>query len=119
MMMPTPQTAGTLHHAARHAWAHWWWRERLLAPVCAVIALLVGFQVAVLLVHPAWISPETDWSRTALAWPELLLVVWVSRQLTHTHQPSALAWWMWSAALLCNLVGQTLWSVDDQLVFHQ
>jgi signal transduction histidine kinase len=96
----------------------WFWSERLLMRAGVLIALLIVFQLAVTLLYPPWISPESDWGRSTLAWPELLIVVWVSRQLSRNHQPSALAWWMWSAALLCNLVGQTLWSVDDQLVFH-
>ena len=80
--------------------------------------LLLGFQLVVTLLHPAWAAPVTDWLLTVLAWPELAVVVYLSLRLSRPHRPDALAWWLVSAALLAYAIARTAWTVDDYLIFH-
>jgi signal transduction histidine kinase len=94
-------------------------RDPLVLSACVVCALLISYQVIVTRYYPPWIGPVTDWLRSALAWPELLIVVLVSRRLSRIHHPAARSWWMWSAALLSYAVARTLWSVYDQVIYHQ
>lgn len=93
-------------------------RDRLLLIAFAICGLLIGFQVVVTLLDRPWLNPVTDWLRAALAWPELLLVAWVSLWLSRNRHPVARAWRMWSAALLSYALARTMWTVADQLIFH-
>ena len=83
-----------------------------------ICLLLISYEMRITFLHPAWTGSVTDWLRAALAWPELLIVVFVSVWFSRTHRPSALSWWMWSAALLSYVIARNLWTIDDQLVFH-
>jgi hypothetical protein len=56
--------------------------DRLLLAAMACCALLIGYQLMVTLLQPAWIGPATYWLRLALAWPTLLLAVYVSWRLS-------------------------------------
>jgi hypothetical protein len=98
--------------------ARWLWHDRLLRSVVVCCALLLGTQLVLTLVHPSWISPVTDWLLTALAWPELAVVVYVTLRLTHARWPGALSRWLLGAGLLCYTVARTLWTLDEQLIFH-
>jgi signal transduction histidine kinase len=75
------------------------------------------YQLVVTLLHPPWISPVTDWLRAALAWPELVLVAWVSRWLTRTRRPEALSWWLLSVALLSYVIARNLWTIYDRFIY--
>ena len=79
-------------------------------------ALLLGFQLALLLRQPPWIGPVTDWLRAALSWPELAIVVGVSLWLSRRHRPEALAWWLFSGGALCYAIARTWWMLDDALI---
>jgi signal transduction histidine kinase len=84
-----------------------------------VMGLVVAFQLAVtLLYHTSWSGPATDWMRTALAWPELLIVVGLSLYFSRAHHPTTWSWWMWSVALLSYAIARTLWTIYDQLIYH-
>jgi signal transduction histidine kinase len=97
----------------------WLWRDRVLLGACVLVGLLIGYQLAVTLLRPAWSGPVTDWLRAALAWPELLTIVSVSLWLSRAPRRGAASWWMWSAAFLSYAVARTLWTVYDQLLFHE
>jgi signal transduction histidine kinase len=62
-------------------------------------------------------EPATDWLRAALAWPELLVVGFVSLRLTRAGHAAARSWWMLSAALLSYAVAQNLWALFAQLIY--
>jgi signal transduction histidine kinase len=83
-----------------------------------ICALLIGYQLAVTVIHPAWIGPATDWMSAALSLLGTLVIVLVSLRLTRARLPGALTCWMWSAGLLCHTVGQIIWSLEDQIFFH-
>jgi signal transduction histidine kinase len=92
--------------------------DRLLLSAFVFVGLVIGYQLTVTLLHPSWGGPVTDWLRGALAWPELLIVLGVTLALTRAHRPGVLAWWMWSAALLSYAIARTLWTIDDQIIYH-
>jgi signal transduction histidine kinase len=79
--------------------------------------VLLGYQLVVMLVHPPWLSPVTDWLRAALAWPELAVLVFVSRWASYWRRPEARTWWILSVAMTFYAVARTLWSIDDQILF--
>jgi signal transduction histidine kinase len=89
----------------------------LLIGVMLFIVALLSFQLAVTLLHPTWSSPETDWLRAALAWPELAVLLLVSIWAADNHHPEARTWWILSVALLSYTVARTLWSIEDQILF--
>ncbi len=93
-------------------------RDRLLLGAVATCALLLGFQLVVTLRQPPWIGPVTDWLRTALAWPELLILVAVSRWLTRRRRLEAVSWWLLSGGALCYAIARTWWTVDDTLIYQ-
>jgi signal transduction histidine kinase len=89
----------------------------LLQSAFLVAGVVLVYQLAVMLLHPPWIGPVTDWLRAALAWPGLLVVLVVSLRLTSLHRPGRGSWWMFSLALLSFAWARTLWTVADQFVF--
>lgn len=93
--------------------------DPLLRSASAICLLLIGYQAAVTLLHPAWLGLATDWLHAALVLPELLILVGVSVWLSRARHPAARSWWMWSAALLSYSIGRVVWTVSDQLFFHQ
>src|SRR5262249_35080957 len=111
---PGPDPANGHAHLAQRLW-----RDPVLLGAFLVTGLLVAFQLSVALLHPTpWSGPATDWLRTALAWPELLIVVGVSLYLSRAHRPATWSWWMWSVALLSYAIARTLWTIYDQLIYH-
>jgi hypothetical protein len=60
----------------------------VLRLACSVIALLLAFQLAVTLLQPAWTALVTGWLQVLLGWASLLVVVLLSRYLTHTAVPA-------------------------------
>jgi signal transduction histidine kinase len=96
----------------------WFWRDRLLLGACAFCALLLSYQLAVTLLHPAWIAAVTDWLRAALAWPALLVAGFACVWLTRAHRRCALSWWMATAALLSYTLARTLWTVSNRIIFQ-
>src|SRR5262249_8699797 len=98
--------------------ARWLWHDRLLRSVVVCCGLLLGYQLALTLLHPAWGDRVTDWLLTILAWPELAVVVYVTLRLNRAHWPGALARWLLSVALLCYATARTLWTIDERLILH-
>lgn len=90
------------------------WRDPVLRRAFLVVGVLLAYQLAVTLLQPPWISAVTDWLRAVLAWPELLLVVFVSGWLA--RQAEARSWWLLSLALLSYAIARTLWTVDDRFI---
>jgi signal transduction histidine kinase len=90
----------------------------LLLGAIAVCALLIGYQLAVTLLRPAWIGPVTYWLRVALAWPTLLLAIYCSWYFSRARRPEALSCWMLSATILAYTIGQTMWTVGNQFLYH-
>jgi signal transduction histidine kinase len=90
----------------------------LLVGAVATCAFLLGFQLVMILRQPPWIGPVTDWLRTALAWPELLIVVAVSLWLSRRRRPEALSWWLFSGGALCYAIARTWWLLNDMMVYH-
>ncbi|HEY7126221.1 MAG TPA: HAMP domain-containing sensor histidine kinase [Ktedonobacterales bacterium] len=93
------------------------WRDPLLLGFLLLAGLLMAFQLGMTLVQPPWKGPVTDWLRAALVWPELLVLVLTSLWLTRMRRPGSPAWWMISAGFLLYAIGQTLWGVEDQLIY--
>src|SRR5260221_993341 len=94
-------------------------RDRLLLGAVVACVLLLSFQLLVTLLRPTWLGPVTDWLLTALAWPELAVVLYVSLWLDHARWPGTPSRALLSAALLWYAVARTLWTVDNQLIVHQ
>jgi signal transduction histidine kinase len=97
----------------------WLYRDGVLLGAFLIVGLLIGYQLVVTLLQPPWIGPVTDWLRAVLAWPELAVVVGVALWATRTHRPDASSAWMLGLALFSYTVARTLWSVANQLIYHQ
>lgn len=91
--------------------------DHLLLGAFAVCALLIGYQLSVTLLQPPWIKPVTDWLRSGLAWPQLLVVALFALHLLRTRQPGATAWWCATLGLLSYAVGRTIWTLADVFVY--
>src|SRR5262249_25955255 len=91
-------------------------QDRVVLSVAVLCGILLGYQLVVTLLHPAWAEQATDWLLTVLAWLELALVAYVSLWLTRTRKPDALAWWLVCAALLTRAIARATWTVDDDLI---
>jgi signal transduction histidine kinase len=89
----------------------------MLACASAVCALLIGYQVTVILLQPPWIKPATDWLRTALAWPQFAVVAWVAVRLLRTQRTLALVWCLGAGGLLSYAVARTTWTIADIALF--
>ena len=113
-----PQSFGASRASSGWRWARDLLHDRLLLGIVVACALLLGFQLALLLSQPPWIGPVTDWLRAALSWPELAIMVAVSLWLSRRHRPEALAWWLFSGGALCYAIARTWWMLDDTLIYH-
>jgi signal transduction histidine kinase len=91
--------------------------DRLLLSAFLVCTLLIAYQVSVIVLQPPWIKPVTDWLRTGLAWPQLLVVAWVAVSLLRTHQPGALAWCCGALGMLSYAVARTTWTIADVALY--
>jgi signal transduction histidine kinase len=91
--------------------------DRVLLSAFVVCILLIGYQLSVTLLQPPWIKPVTDWLRTGLAWPQLLVVVWVAVRLLRTQQPGALAWSCAALGLLSYAIARTTWTIADVVLY--
>ncbi|HEY7414120.1 MAG TPA: hypothetical protein VH593_02930, partial [Ktedonobacteraceae bacterium] len=65
----------------------------LLLSAFLIGGLLLVFQLGVILLHPSWKIPSTDWLRAVLGWLELIVTVFVSLSLTRMRRPEFRAWW--------------------------
>ena len=113
---PSPRPARRPLRSTFPDQAHFLRRDLGLRSAFLVSGLLVGFQLAVFLLHPPWRTAVTDWLRAGLAWPEMLALGLVAAWCTRSHHSSALAWWIGCAALLAYAIGQSVWTVLDQFI---
>ena len=81
---------------------------RLLLLALVTAGLLVGAQLAVLLLSSPWKSVVTSWLRLGVTWLGVLVLVRVSWWFTRTHQPGAHIWWFLIGTLLCPALGLSL-----------
>src|SRR5260221_1187189 len=93
--------------------------DHLLLSAVVLCVLLIGYQLAVPLLQPPRIQPVTEWLRTVLAWPQVLVVAWVAVQLRRTQKPGAAAVSWAALALLSYAVGCTLWTIAHVAVNPQ
>jgi hypothetical protein len=93
--------------------------DRVLRGVFALCGLLIAYQLTVTLLQPPWTKPVTDWLRTALAWPQFLVVAWVAVHLLRRHRSGAVAWGFAALGLLSYAVARTMWTVSDIYIFPQ
>src|SRR5258708_12192376 len=91
--------------------------DRLLLGAVAACTLLLGFQLVMTLRQPPWIGPVTDWLRTALAWPELLILVAASFWLTRRRRLEAVSWWLFSGATFSSALSPTSRPVHHPLFY--
>jgi signal transduction histidine kinase len=91
--------------------------DRLLLSALACCGLLIAYQLGVILLQPPWIKPATDWLRTALAWPQLLVVAWVAVRLLRTHWPGAVAWCCAALGMLSYALARTIWTIADVAIY--
>jgi signal transduction histidine kinase len=108
---------GPPHRGAPPSLVQWLWRDRLVLIACVFCGLLIAFQALVALFHPPWDDAVSDRIGVVLAWPALLVVLYVSVQLSRGNWPGAFAWWMWGAALFSFAVGHTVSIEYDPLNF--
>jgi len=111
--LPAPEPGD----ASRATSAQWLWDDGVLRIAVLTVGLLLAYQLAVILLQPAWIGPVTDWLLALVAWSGLLVVVALSLWLTRTGQPGALSWWLVSGGLLADALASTLWLVEDVVLF--
>jgi signal transduction histidine kinase len=93
--------------------------DRVLLSAFVLSALLISFQLTITLVQPSWIGPMTDWLRTALAWPQFLVVAWVAVNLQRTAHRFAPAWTFTALGMLSYAVARTLWTLADMRTYPQ
>jgi signal transduction histidine kinase len=91
----------------------WLRSDRLLQGACAICAILIAYQLAVTLLQPPWIGPVTSWLRTILAWLALLVVSSIGWWSSRAHRLESPAWWLFTAALLCNAIAYTIRMLED------
>jgi signal transduction histidine kinase len=91
--------------------------DRLLLSAFLLCILLIAYQVSVTLIQPPWIKPVTNWLRTGLAWPQMLVVAWVAARLLRTHQPGAVAVSWGALGMLSYAVARTTWTIADVAVY--
>lgn len=93
------------------------WRDPVLRIAFVVVGVLIAYQLAVTLIHPDWSNSVTDWFRAALAWPEMLVVVFVSIWLIRSRHPVALSACLLSVAMLSYTTARNLWTVYDRFIY--
>jgi signal transduction histidine kinase len=91
--------------------------DHVLLGAFLVCLLLIAYQLSVTLLQPPWVKPVTDWLRTGLAWPQLLVVAWVAVQLLCTRQPGAVTWCCVTLGMLSYAVARTLWTIADLALY--
>jgi signal transduction histidine kinase len=82
-----------------------------------VCLLLIAYQLIVTLLQPSWIKPVTDWLRTGLAWPQLLVVAWLAVHLLRMHLPGTVAWSCVALGMLSYTVARTTWTIADVALY--
>ena len=65
--MPDPLPQSAPRATAGRALLRALHEDRVLLSAFLLSALLIGFQLTIILVQPSWIKPVTDWLRTVLA----------------------------------------------------
>jgi signal transduction histidine kinase len=93
--------------------------DHVLLGAFVVCALLIGYQLTVILLQPPWIKLVTNWLRAALAWPQLFVIAWVSLHLLRTRQPGAVAWCFAALGLLSYTLARTTWTLADVFIYPQ
>jgi signal transduction histidine kinase len=111
------QVAGILAPPSPSGQARRHWHDPVLRIAFLVVGVLILYELAVTLLHPVWSIWVTDWFRALLAWPELLVIVFVSYWLTRARQPGILSAWLLSAALLSYTIARNLWTLYDRFIY--
>jgi signal transduction histidine kinase len=93
------------------------WRHPLLPSAFLVAGVIILYQLVVTILQPDWLGAVTDWLRSALSLPELLIVVLVSWQLTRRHAPEVRSWWMLSAAFVSYTIARNFWTIDGRFIY--
>lgn len=91
--------------------------DRVLLGAFVVCGVLIGYQVTVTLLQPPWIKPTTDWLRTALAWPQFIVVGWIILRLLRVHRFDVLAWCFAALGMLSYAVARTTWTIADIYIY--
>ena len=107
-----PTTAGQALLRALH-------EDPVLLSAFLLSALLIGFQLTITLVQPSWIRPVTNVLRTALAWPQFLVVAWVAVSLRRVAHRFAAAWMFAALGMLSYAVARTLWTIAAMNAYPQ
>ncbi len=117
MHVPLPQNASrtTTGRALLRALQE----DRVLLSAFLLSALLISFQLTITLVQPSWFGPITDWLRTALAWPQFLVVAWVAMSLQRAGHRFANAWMFTALGMLSYAIARTLWTIAAMTVYPQ
>ncbi len=115
--IPDPQEQGRLLFATRPKLLQRFWQDPLLVSILLFSVMLLSYQLTITILRPPWGASVTDWLRAALAWPELAVMLFVSRWASKTHQPEARVWWILSIALISYTTARTLWSIEDQIMY--
>jgi len=91
-------------------------REPLLITAIVVSVLIMMYELAVIALKPSWAPIATDWVRATLSWVQLLPVLLAAIILYRHRKPGALAWSMFTLAMLSYAIAQTTWAVLDRIV---
>lgn len=81
------------------------------------VALISVFQITLVVLRPPWSGPATQWLLMVTAWIAFIGVLLVARWASQKRLPSALAWWLCSAALFAYAIGWALRLVGTQMLF--
>jgi hypothetical protein len=93
--------------------------DPVLRSAFVLSALLISFQLTITLAQPSWIKPVTNVLRTALAWPQFLVVAWVAVSHKRAGHRFATAWIFAALGMLSYAVARTLWTIADMYVYPQ
>jgi hypothetical protein len=91
--------------------------DRVLVSAFAMCIVLIGYQLTVTLLQPPWITPVTDWLRTALAWPQLAVEVWVAVRLHQLKRRDAITGYCITLGMLFYAVGRTTFTIADVSIY--
>lgn len=91
-------------------------RDPVLLSTLVFAGVVLLYQLVVTLLQPVWLGAVTDWLRAVLAWPELVVVGFVSWRLTRLQSREARSWRMLSVAFVSYTIARTYWTLDDRFI---
>ncbi|HLV97622.1 MAG TPA: hypothetical protein VKT82_02995 [Ktedonobacterales bacterium] len=95
----------------------WVMSDGLIQGVVFISLLIIIYQLVMTVLKPGFLVASTDWLRAALSWVEWVPLGLASLALYRTRRPGALAWLMFTLAMLFYALAQNMWAINDQIIY--